>query len=75
MELQTREVSCACGHTYESDRTVNWCPKCGQKIFESEKERQSHKMNKVYTYAVIGMVVATLVYFIFELIIKPVIAM
>ncbi|MCP3950815.1 MAG: hypothetical protein GY697_01135 [Desulfobacterales bacterium] len=75
MELPTREVNCACGHTYESDRTVNWCPKCGQKIFESEKERQSQEANKVYIYAVIGMVTATLAYFIFELIIKPVIAM
>ena len=28
MEVQTREITCACGHTYETDRTVNWCPKC-----------------------------------------------
>jgi NADH pyrophosphatase NudC (nudix superfamily) len=75
MGLQIREVSCFCGHTYETDRTVPWCPKCGQKIFDSEKERQSHKMNKVYIYAVIGMVVATLAYFIFEMLFKPVLAM
>ncbi len=75
MEVLIREFSCACGHTYETDRTVNWCPKCGQKIFESEKDRQAHKVNKVYIYAVIGMVVATLAYFIFEMLLKPVLAM
>ena len=75
MEAQSREISCPCGHTYETDRTVNWCPQCGNKKFESEKDRQAHKMNKVYIYAVIGMVVATLAYFIFELIIKPVLEM
>jgi len=75
MEVQTREISCACGHTYETDRSVNWCPKCGEKIFESEKDRQAQKMNKVYIYAVIGMVVATLAYFIYEMLLKPVLAM
>ncbi len=75
MEGQTREISCACGHTYETDRTVNWCPKCGQKIFESEKDRNANKINNVYIYAVIGMVIATLAYFVFKLIIIPALAM
>ncbi len=75
MEDQTREISCHCGHTYETDRTVNWCPKCGQKIFESEKERKAHKINNVYLYAVIGMVMATIGFFVFKLIIVPVLAM
>ena len=75
MEDQTREISCQCGHTYETDRSVNWCPKCGQKVFESEKERKAHKINNVYLYAVIGMVMATLAFFIFKLIIVPVLAM
>jgi len=75
MEDQTREISCHCGHTYETDRTVNWCPKCGQKIFESEKERKAHKINNVYLCAVIGMVIATLAFFVFKLIIVPVLAM
>ncbi len=75
MEVQSREISCPCGHSYETDRTVNWCPKCGQKILETEKERNAHKMNGVYIYAVIGMVILTLVYFVYELIIKPVLVM
>ncbi len=75
MEVQTREISCTCGHTYETDRSVNWCPKCGQKIFDSERDRQFHKMNKVYIYAVMGMVIATLAYFVFRLILKPVLEM
>ena len=75
MEDQTREISCHCGHTYETDRTVNWCPKCGQKIFESEKERKAHKINNVYLYAVIGVVMATIGFFVFKLIIVPVLAM
>lgn len=75
MEAQIREISCHCGHSYETDRSVNWCPKCGEKIFEFEKDRKAHKRDKVGIYAVICMVVATLAYFIFELIIKPVLAM
>ena len=75
MEDQLREISCPCGHTYETDRTVNWCPKCGQKIFESEKERKAHKLNNIYMYAVIGVVMATVAFFVFKLIIIPALAM
>lgn len=75
MEDQSREISCPCGHTYETDRTVNWCPKCGQKIFETEKERKANKMHNVYIYAMIGMVMATVAFFVFKLIIIPALAM
>lgn len=75
MEVQIREISCPCGHSYETDRSVNWCPKCGKKIFEFEKDRKAHKRDGVYMYAVIAMVVLTLAYFIFELIISPVLSM
>jgi len=75
MDVQSREISCQCGHTYETDRTVNWCPKCGQKIFETEKERKANKLNNVYIYAMIGMVMATVAFFVFKLIIIPALEM
>ena len=75
MEGPTREVSCGCGHTYETDRTVNWCPKCGQKIFESEKDRNAHKLNNYYMYGIIIMVMSTVAYFFFKLIIIPALSM
>lgn len=75
MDVQSREISCPCGHTYETDRTVNWCPKCGQKIFETEKEKKANKLNNVYIYAMIGMVMATVAFFVFEFIILPALEM
>jgi DNA-directed RNA polymerase subunit RPC12/RpoP len=75
MEGQLREVSCICGHSYESDLKVNWCPKCGQKIFETEKERKAHKINGLYMYAVIGLSISALAFFFFKLIIIPVLSM
>jgi len=75
MELQSHEISCPCGHTYETDRTVNWCPKCGEKIFDSDKDRQAHKLNNVYMYAVIGLAVSALAFFVYKLILIPVLTM
>ena len=75
METQRRNITCACGHTYETDRAVNWCPKCGQKIFETEKERKANKINSVYLYAVIGLSMSALAYFFFKLIIIPALSM
>ena len=75
MEAQPREISCVCGHIYESDRTVNWCPKCGQKIFESHKERRAHKMNSYYMYGVIVLSMSALGYFFLKLILLPVLSM
>ena len=69
MEAQLREISCTCGHSYETDRTINWCPKCGQKILESEKDRKAHKINSLYMYTVIVLAIGTMAYFIFKLII------
>ena len=75
MEVQLREVSCTCGHTYKTDRQVNWCPKCGQKIFESEKDRKAHKINNLYLYVVIGLSMSILAYFFLKLIIIPTMSM
>ena len=75
MEAQPREISCTCGHTYETALTVNWCPKCGQKIFETAKERRNHKINGYYMYAIIGLAIIALAYFFFQLIIIPVLSM
>ena len=75
MEVQLREVSCTCGHTYETDLQVNWCPKCGQKIFESEKDRKAHKINNLYLYVVIGLSMSILAYFFLKLIIIPTMSM
>ena len=72
---QLREINCPCGHSYESDRKVNWCPKCGQKIFKSEKERRAHQVNRFYIFAVVGLSMSALAYFFFKLIIIPAIAM
>jgi len=75
MYVQTREVNCDCGHTYESDRTVNWCPKCGHKIFKSDKDRSANRINNYYLYAVVGLSLSALAFFIFKIIIVPVLAM
>ena len=75
MEIQTREVNCACGHTYESIHKINWCPKCGQKIFETDKETRAHKMNDYYMYAVVVLAMSALAFFFIKLVIIPVASM
>ncbi len=75
MEVQSHEVSCTCGHTYESKHKVNWCPKCGQKIFETDRERKAHKINGYYLFAVIGLSMSALAYFFIQLVIIPALSM
>jgi predicted RNA-binding Zn-ribbon protein involved in translation (DUF1610 family) len=75
MEAQLREISCHCGHSFETDRKINWCPKCGQKIFENEKDRKAHKINNLYLFLVIGLSMSALAYFFFKLIIIPSLSM
>lgn len=75
MAVEEREVSCPCGHTYMSDRAVNWCPKCGKRIFESHKERRRSTINTYYFYGVSILVISALAYFFVELILIPIFSM
>lgn len=72
MANEEREVSCPCGHTYLSHLTVNWCPKCGKKIFGSDKDRRRHKVNTYYYYIVSLVAISALAYFFVELIMIPI---
>ena len=75
MEVQPHKVSCVCGNTFESEHKINWCPKCGQKIFDSDKERRAHKANRYYTFVIIALFMSALAYFFLKIIIFPVLSM
>ena len=72
MAVEEREVCCPCGHAYMSTLTVNWCPKCGKRIFNTEKERRGHKLNTYYYYGISIVAIAALAYFFVELILIPI---
>ena len=72
MAVESKEVTCHCGHTYMSERTVNWCPKCGERIFNSQKERRSHKISTYYFYGISLAALSALAYFFVELILIPI---
>ena len=75
MSVEEREVSCPCGHTYLSSLAINWCPKCGNRIHGSEKERRGHKVNTFYYYGVSLVAISALTYFFVELILIPIFQM
>ena len=68
-------ISCPCGHSYETDRTVNWCPKCGQRIYDSEKEKRMAKVNTYYLYGVFLVIISALAYLFVKLIVIPILSM
>ncbi len=75
MAVEEHEVSCPCGHTYLSKHSVNWCPKCGKRVFDTAKEARRHKISTYYFYGVIFAVISALSYFFVELILIPVFTM
>lgn len=75
MANEEHEVSCPCGHTYSTHLTVNWCPKCGKKIFVTDKERRRHKVNTYYYYGLSIVALSALSYFFVELILIPIFTM
>jgi uncharacterized paraquat-inducible protein A len=75
MSASEKEVQCACGHTYMSALKVNWCPKCGQRIYDSEKDKRMAKVNAYYLYGVVLVIISALAYFFAELIIIPILSM
>ena len=72
MSVEEREVSCPCGHRYLSSLATNWCPKCGKRIYNSDKERRRHKVNTFYFYGVSLLALSALAYFFVELIFIPI---
>lgn len=75
MSVEEREVSCPCGHNYLSSLAINWCPKCGKRIHNSDKERRRHKVNAYYFYGISLLALSALVYFFVELILIPIMKM
>ncbi|MFH1983661.1 MAG: hypothetical protein ABIL58_17600 [Pseudomonadota bacterium] len=75
MAVEERDVSCACGNTYPSSLSVNWCPKCGKRVFDTEKERRRHKVSTYYYYGISLVAVSALTYFFVELILIPIFTM
>lgn len=53
------EVTCKCGHTYETDRKKSWCVKCGNWVFTNPKDRRNAVVNKYY-FTIIGLLITVL---------------
>jgi uncharacterized membrane protein YvbJ len=75
MAVEEREVHCPCGHSYVSKLNVNWCPKCGKRVFDTEKERRRHTVSTYYFYGISIITICALAYFFVELIMIPIFRM
>ena len=64
-----------CGYRFTPETPVNWCPKCARRIFVSEKQRKSHRVNTYYFYGMIITAISVLAYLFFELIVVPIMTM
>lgn len=71
MSLETKQVTCQCGHTFTSNRYRSWCEKCANAVYYHEKDKNKTKLNNIYVAGVFVAVMFFLTYVFMELIAHP----
>lgn len=71
MNLEPKQVICACGHTFTTKREKSWCEKCCRPVFYYEKDKKLDTINSLYFITMIGGALVFLVYLFVELIATP----
>jgi len=71
MQLQPKDVACACGHITSLASRKLMCIKCGKYIFYDEHERKAHRRQTLYFTAVIVMALSFVTYFFVEMVLGP----
>ena len=52
-DMTMHQLTCDCGYTLSSEKTEDYCDKCGKKIFLDPADKRKHKFNQLYIYAII----------------------
>jgi hypothetical protein len=71
MQLQPKDVTCACGHVTNLTTRKLLCIKCGKYVFYNEQERKIHRRQTFYVTAVLVMALGFVAYFFVEMVLGP----
>jgi len=65
------ELTCACGNIFSSQKSREYCDKCGKKAFADPSERRKYKLHHYYIYAILIGILLFVGYMYGELIARP----
>jgi hypothetical protein len=71
MQLQPKDVACACGHISTLATRKLLCIKCGKYVFYDEDEKKAHRRQTLYLLLVIVLGLGFITYFFVEMVLGP----
>ena len=75
MILESKQVTCQCGHSFTTNRNRVWCERCADPVYYHEKDKNKGKLNNMYVTGVIVAVISFLTYVFMQLIATPLLSL
>ena len=69
--LAAKQVECACGNSFTTQKFKSWCEKCCRPVFYHEKDKRKHQLNTYYVITMLVMVLMFITYLFVEMIAEP----
>ena len=70
--MTSHELTCECGYAFTSEKQMDYCGKCGRKVFLDPAEGRKHKINNFYMGTLIVAVLAFIAFIFVEVIAIPI---
>jgi hypothetical protein len=71
VQLEPKDVTCACGYVTTLTNKKLMCIKCGKYVFYNEDEKRLHRRQTLYVTLIIALALGFVVYFFVELVLGP----
>lgn len=75
MQLQSKDVACACGHITSLNTRKLLCIKCGKYVFYNESERKAHRRQSLYVTAILVVALGFVAFFFVEIVLGPMLSL
>ncbi len=71
MSHPEKEVTCKCGHTFNTSQHKSWCDKCGKSVFYRKVDQIKDKASYYLIILVLAGIFGFLAYIFMEMIAAP----
>ncbi len=71
MSFPEKEITCKCGHTFNTTQDRSWCDQCGKPVFYYKKDQIMNKLNYLFIILVLAVIFGFLAYIFTEMIAGP----
>jgi hypothetical protein len=75
MQLQPKDITCACGHITTLTTRRLLCIKCGKYVFYDENQRKLHRRQSLYVTTLLVLALGFIAYFFVEIVLGPIMSL